>query len=84
MFQNIINGNPVVVGNNPPMKDFVESNHFGVCVDTDGSDVEKISTGLKYVLDNMSEYQNFNVSEVMWRNQESSIRKFMAYLMESC
>lgn len=83
LFQNIINGNPVVVGNNPPMKDLVESNHFGVCVDTDGTDTKKIAAGLKYVIDNMNEYRNFNVNELMWGSQDDTISKFMACLMAS-
>lgn len=58
LFQNVINGNPVVVGNNPPMKEFVETNHYGVSVDTDGSDVEKIVEGIKTILDNPYEYKN--------------------------
>ena len=36
LFQNICNGNPVVVGNNPPMKELIDNYHIGVCADTDG------------------------------------------------
>ena len=77
LFQNVINGNPVVVGNNPPMKEFVETNHYGVSVDTDGSDVEKIVEGIKTILDNPYEYKNFQVNNVMWNNQNSVIDRIV-------
>lgn len=57
MFQNVINGNPVIVGNNPPMKDFVENGGYGVVVDIDGSDVEKIKTGIKTLLEDYGMYK---------------------------
>ena len=74
LFQNVINGNPVVVGNNPPMKEFVETNHYGVSVDTDGSDVEKIVDGIKVVLNNPGDYKDFHIDNALWNKQNAVIR----------
>lgn len=75
MFQNVINGNPVIVGNNPPMKDFVENGGYGVMVETDGSDVEKIKAGIKALLENYDTYKK-NVTGKgcgLWSSQEGTI-----------
>ena len=75
MFQNVINGNPVIVGNNPPMKDFVENGGYGVVVDTDGSDVEKIRAGISTLLENYATYKS-NVTAKdcgLWSSQEGTI-----------
>lgn len=77
LFQNVINGNPVVVGNNPPMKEFVEANHYGVSVDTDGTDVKKIVDGIKYVLAHMDDYKGLHVGNVLWSKQESVISEII-------
>lgn len=85
LFQSIINGIPVVVGNNPPMKDIVEKNHFGVCVDTDGSDLQKIIIGMNYILNNYDTI-TLNMSKksdaFMWDNQENIIRSIVNNLLE--
>ena len=72
LFQNVINGNPVVVGNNPPMKEFVEANHCGVSVDTDGEDVEKIIEGIKMILNN-PDYFKVNTCDMLWDTQNGVI-----------
>ena len=76
LFQNVINGNPVVVGSNPPMKDFVDKGGFGISVDTDGSDVSKIVEGLNYVLQNYDTIKN-NINNssdyALWDSQECTI-----------
>ena len=85
MFQNVINGNPVVVGSNPPMKEYVELNGFGISVDTDGSDVEKIVEGLKQVIANYNEYKK-NVQglsdQMMWNSQNGTIREIVEKFLE--
>lgn len=77
LFQNVVNGNPVVVGNNPPMKEFVEANHYGVSVDTDGSDVEEIVKGIKNVLNNSNDYKNFHINDALWNKQNGVIDEIM-------
>lgn len=85
MYQNIINGNPVVVGCNPTMKEYIEQNKLGVCVDTDGSDVNKIVIGLKQLLSNYDMYKN-NVqkfaNQIMWDSQNKSIRKIVTAIIK--
>ena len=83
MFQNVINGNPVIVGNNPPMKDFVENGGFGIVVDTDGSDVEKIKAGIKDLLENYNIIQSNVKSKgcVAWSTQEGTIKEIVEKLL---
>lgn len=52
LYQNLINGNPVVVGNNPPMKELIEQYEVGVCAETDGADVNAMVSAIKNLLDN--------------------------------
>lgn len=84
LFQNIINGNPVVVGNNPPMKEFVERYGYGVSVETDGTDVEIIIDGLKELLSNYLKYKD-NVEKkkemLLWKHQEDEIQKIISKLI---
>ena len=74
MYQAIMNGCPVVVGNNPPMKNLVEKYNFGVVLDNDGSDVKSIIGGLKNVLNNYSFYYDSvskNKDMISWNQQEA-------------
>lgn len=75
LFQNLINGNPVVVGNNPPMKELVEKYGVGVCADTDGSDTESIISAIKQVISNYDTIkQNISRNEAQWLwNQQDPI-----------
>ena len=85
LFQNVLNGNPVVVGNNPPMKDFVESGGFGISVDTDGSDVSKIIDGINYVVQNYDSIKaNIanNSGYALWDSQEETMRAIMEKFLE--
>ena len=83
LFQNVINGNPVVVGNNPPLKEFLKDNFYGISVDTDGSNVEKIIEGIDYVLKNYNTYKK-NISEnsdfTLWDSQNPIIKKIIEKL----
>ena len=75
LFQNLINGNPVVVGNNPPMKELVEKYGVGVCAETDGSDIEAIISAIKQVIANYDAIkQNISRNEAQWLwNQQDPI-----------
>lgn len=55
-YQAVILGLPVVVGNNPPMKELVEKYDFGVVANTDGSNVSEIIIGLQQVIHRRSQY----------------------------
>lgn len=85
LFQNVLNGNPVVVGNNPPMKEFVEMGGFGISVDTDGSDVVKITEGIKYIMNHYEELkQNIdkNSKQAFWDSQEFTIREIVEKFLQ--
>ena len=75
LFQNLINGNPVVVGNNPPMRELVDKYGVGVCADTDGSDVDAITSAIKNVITDYDRIkQNIAINEKQWLwNQQDSI-----------
>ena len=78
LFQIVNNGIPVVTGDNPPMKEFVEGGGFGISVSTDGSEVQKILEGIHYVLDNYDDIKlnimNYSGS-ALWDSQEATIKK---------
>ncbi len=85
LFQNIINGNPVVVGNNPPMKELVDNYGVGVCADTDGSDQEKMVVAIQKVLNNMAEIKANLASTQgrwLWGSQEGTISKIIETLLD--
>ena len=80
LFQNVINGNPVVVGNNPPLKELVDEYGVGVCADTDGSDQEKITEAIREVLEKQDVLKkNLAAAEGnwLWGSQEKVISDFM-------
>lgn len=80
LFQNINNGNPVVVGLNPPMKEIVDKYHVGVCADTDGSDKEKIVLAIKTTLENIDNIKkNIEAAQGlwMWGSQDSLIKSIV-------
>ena len=84
-FQNVINGNPVVVGNNPPLKELVDKYNVGICADTDGSDQKKISIAITEMLKELSKYKT-NLSNTkekwLWGAQESTIKSFMEKFLD--
>lgn len=85
MFQTVINGNPVIVGCNPPMKEYVENNGFGICVDTDGSDVSKIIAGLEMLIANYEKYKKNvqNISaQLLWNSQNATIRQIVEKILK--
>lgn len=84
LFQNINNGNPVVVGNNPPMKELVEQYGVGVCADTDGCDQKKIVEAMNQLLDNIETYKAniaANEGKWLWATQEDTISAFVEKLL---
>lgn len=83
LFQNIINGNPVVVGSNPPMKELVERYGVGVCAETDGKEKDKIVSAIERVLKNLNEYKS-NINKAkdqwLWQSQEETIKTIVETL----
>lgn len=80
LFQNINNGNPVVVGSNPPLKEIVENYRVGVCAGTDGSDQTKIAAAIRKVLDDIDTYKKALAEcsdKWIWSYQKETIATFM-------
>ena len=76
-YQSIIMGIPVVVGNNPPMKELVDKYGFGVSIDDDGRDISEISRGLEYVINHYNEFHTNCIKfrgNLLWENQTDSIK----------
>lgn len=73
MFQSIMMGIPVIVGNNPSMKEVVDKYHVGISLDNDGSDIESITTATDNILANYNEYKTNvlnNRNKLCWDHQD--------------
>lgn len=84
-YQAVIMGLPVVVGANPPMKEIVEKYGFGVSIDDDGSNVDKIVKGIDDVLHNYSQYKDNiikNRNHLTWNSQDFVIKEIVDKLMK--
>lgn len=80
LFQSIINGIPVIVGNNPPMKDLVEIFQVGVCADTDGTDQGIITEAMKQAMqryDYLKDNLNKSGGDLLWDSQNEMIRRIV-------
>lgn len=80
LFQNLNNGVPVVVGNNPSLKDIVEKYNVGVCANTDGSDVVEIQTAMKKLIkdyDLFKKNTDLYHDEWLWQSQEGVIKQIL-------
>lgn len=84
-YQSIVMGLPVIVGNNPPMKELVEMYQFGVSIDDDGNSIDKIREGIDLLLANYDVYHQNCIEykdKLIWESQESVISEFMNVLLE--
>lgn len=83
-YQSVILGLPVVTGNNPSMQELVCKYGFGVSIDDDGGDVDKIIAGINKVRENYNEYQMNAIKYrnlLLWDNQEKEIKKIVEVLL---
>lgn len=79
-YQSIIMGLPVVVGNNPSMRELIEKYGFGESINDDGNNVDLIIDGIKKINENHETYiQNIekNKNKLLWENQVSELRKII-------
>lgn len=79
-YQSVILGLPVVVGNNPPMKEIIERYGFGVVIDDDGCNIDKISEGITDVITNYNTYKANIVKNrkmLTWDSQEKTMQKIV-------
>ena len=80
LFQNINNGNPVIVGENPPMAEVVNKYGVGAVAKTDGSDQQAIVAAIQQVLDNYDTIKaniEAHKSQFLWDSQEGVIKEIV-------
>lgn len=73
-------GLPVVVGNNPSMRDIIEKYQFGISINNDGDDVEMIKKGLVDLLDRYDYFKKMteeNKEKLLWSSQRLEIKKIV-------
>ena len=83
LFQNINNGNPVIVGENPPMAEVVEKYGVGVVAQTDGSDQKAIEKAMKEAFekyDTLKENLEKSKDAFLWDSQEDVLKEMMEVL----
>lgn len=82
-YQSIIMGLPVVVGDNPSMKELVDQYKFGISINDDGKDISKILKGLNQVIDNYEEFHQNCLKyrdKLLWENQYDVIKEIVEAL----
>lgn len=84
LFQNVVNGKPVITGANPPMKEFVENYQLGIVIQGDGSDVDQISSAIGEMMENYEQYKD-NVDKhkdlINWESQEETFKEIIEKLI---
>ena len=78
LFQSVINGVPVVVGNNPPLEEFVNKYEVGVVANTDGSDEISIMAAVRKAAENygqLKQQADKLPADLLWSSQEKEIEK---------
>ena len=81
MFQSLALGRPVLVGNNPPMKEIVEKLRCGVVLNSDGRNVDDNINGINKMIDKYEEYQSEaekTSSTFTWEEQNEVIRRALS------
>ncbi len=83
MYQSIMNDCPVVVGDNPSMKEVVAPYNLGVVLPSDGSIVEDITAGIKEALNKrdlfLASIQEHK-KDMLWNSQEGAFRTIIERL----
>lgn len=83
-YQSVILGLPVVVGNNPSMKELVDKYNFGVSIDDDGNDITKIKEGIDKILVNYDTYKESikkNRENLIWETQSGTMKQIVEKLL---
>lgn len=84
-YQSVILGLPVVTGNNPSIKELVDKYEFGISIDDDGCNVEKIVAGLDEIMKNYNFYRQNTIKyrdRLLWDNQEEEIKSIVDRLFQ--
>ena len=83
-YQNIINGNPVITGANPPMKNIIEKFGFGISLQSDGSDELEIIEAIRRIREDYNLYKNMidkNKDLLFWNSQNETLSKIIFNLL---
>lgn len=86
LYQSIARGVPVIVGNNPPMKDAVERLNCGVVLAGDGREMAHLDDGLYRLMNNLAEFRQKAAlckREFMWESQSDRIASVINDLPQS-
>ena len=84
-YQAVVLGVPVVVGNNPSMRELVQTYGFGVSIDDDGRDIEKITAGIKELIENYEVYRQNVIAHrqlLAWDNQDNVVQEIINKLFD--
>lgn len=79
-------GLPVVVGENPSMRELINKYQFGLSIDTDGTDYHKIMEGLKELIMDYDFYKaNVEKSKdkITWESQDDTIKDIIYGIKEN-
>lgn len=85
-YQSVILGLPVVVGNNPSMKEIVKKYGFGISIDSDGSDIKRIVEGINEIINNYDSYKLKIVQhrdKILWNQQTPIIKRIIETLVDT-
>jgi len=80
LYQAVKNGVPVITGNNPTLKSFIVETSCGVWIDSDGSDIDRIVSGTRQLLENLRYYRdraNLLTDGFKWEDYDSIIKEKM-------
>lgn len=86
LYQSVTLGLPVVVGNNPSMRELVEMYNFGTVAQTDGNDQEAIALALKKVIENRMSYMKSienNKHFIKWEQQDDLFKQVVNMLLKN-
>lgn len=84
-YQAVVLGVPVVIGNNPSMRELVQTYSFGVSIDDDGRDIEKITAGIKELIENYEVYRQNVIAHrqlLAWDNQDNVVQEIINKLFD--
>lgn len=84
LYQAVYSGLPVVVGCNPPMKDFIDKFEVGISLESDGDNINEIVEAIKKIQSQYSFYKQQiekNKEHFIWESQEELIMESFSKLL---
>lgn len=80
LYQALMRGKPVLVGNNPPMRKLIERTNAGVVLNTDGRDAGDLQEGITILINGIDEFTSQAIkvkTHYLWENHEENFRKIV-------